>query len=177
MIEVNVPCQCPLSMSPWTELLGPRARLMITMSTRKRASDLRILRAAYRNRTDGLRITRRIRRVQHRPPRHASPARRVPTSIPVHGHPALLLTDPLARYRSSPSGVGKYEPIVAELAPQPGLARGRVAHLLSFPGSWSIAWTAVKEPVVAGSSSALSHVHSDFSWSGGQPVAARTASR
>src|SRR5215831_12981770 len=45
-------------MSSWTELLGPRARLMITISTQKGASDLRTLGAAYRNRTDDLRITR-----------------------------------------------------------------------------------------------------------------------
>ena len=133
--------------------------------------------AAYRNRTDDLRITRRMQLVQDRPPGHSRPACRVPVAIPVHGRPVLLLADPLARLpRARRSGVGKYGPIVGQLALQPGIGRGRLDSPAQLPDSFSIVWTAVKEAAV-GSSSALSHIHSDFSWSGGQPVAARTASR
>jgi hypothetical protein len=46
------------AMSSWTEQLGPRSQIHDHDSHSETGSDLRTLRAAYRNRTDDLRITR-----------------------------------------------------------------------------------------------------------------------
>ena len=51
----------------WNGSFVPRLRFLITPDPEKCASDLQIVRAAYRNRTDDLRITRVFTSACHRP--------------------------------------------------------------------------------------------------------------